>query len=73
MISNVFSIIILTILGVIGNWTGVAFIIDACGFYGLTVIFGLLLGLSICMVSTICIVIATCLTAETWEEYHNEK
>ena len=73
MISSVFSIIIFTILGVIGNWAGVAFIIDACGFYGLTVIFGLLFGLCICMVSTISIVIATCLTAETWVEYHHEK
>ena len=73
MISSVIAIIILTILGVIGNWTGVAFIIDACGFYGLAVIFGLLVGLCICMISTISIVIATCLAAETWEEYHHEK
>lgn len=73
MTSTVMLIIVLAILGIVGNWIGVTFIIDACSFYGLAVIFGLLLGICICMLSTLCILIATCMTAETWEEYHNEK
>lgn len=70
MTSSVILIIVLAIIGILGNWLGVAFIIDACSFYGLAVIFGLLLGLCICLLSTICIVLATCVFAESWEESH---